>query len=255
MRSDAPSDLRRLAQNRVRGRESSFVVPARAERDSLSLEDAAELLARMRQEITDYAPLLIEISDMLSQEAAESLERAEAQQVTQATAERRNRGKGRQVVRPVDPRSRRTIVSPSPEQFFAKRKRGKYGKRQARTTDPASLDRTFLKVPWKTDARGMADALTADFEAVNVPTALREISGGTLFWGTQKFLRWTSYHMQLTTPEGRTKWMPARIDFMTGESATTISDNITSITEGWIRQMMARAGAPEDWLSEQLPNS
>jgi len=218
--------------------------------DATTLDEFADMLARLRDEAREDRDLLVAIHDnVLAAEAEESFARAKAIPVADETARRRARGRGRLVA------LRREDGRRSGEFGRATRKRRAYGKRGDQTIGP--LDLRFLggkkRGGINYGAAGMEAAFTDPAGSGN-PAKLFDLRHGSLIWGTRRWLTWTSFHMQVTAPTG-TRFMPARIDFATGASAQAIEEGVRAETEEWIFDCMVRAGAPEDWLQAQLPEA
>lgn len=201
-----------------------------------------EVLHKLEAEVRDESRFLVRIADeVLASEAAASLERAREIPLSTASLERRRRPKWKRWHAPAV----RHVARP-----------GKQGKQGKRRTDPPPTGRDAEFMPSTGATTTTEAALTSRFvhhyrstgDAVYSPVALREVHGGVLYWGSKRWVsRWIGYHMQLVAPTQR---MPARIDFMTGDSRTEIVEQVPQVVTDEIFQALERAGAPDEWLDE-----
>lgn len=198
-----------------------------------------DVLQRLQAELREESRVLARIADeVLAEEAAASLERAREIPLSRASLERRRRPKWKRWHAP------------------AVRSVAKAGRQGKRRTDPLPSGRDAEFMPDTGATTTTEAALTSGFvayyrssgQAVYSPVARREIHAGVLYWGSKRWVsRWIGYHMQVVEPRPR---MPARIDFMTGDSREEIVERIPQVVADEIYQVLERAGAPREWLRE-----
>lgn len=198
------------------------------------------VLERLVDEVRDERRFLRAVADeVLAVEGEFSLKRAREIPLSQASLERRRRG--------------RFGKWHQPGRFPTPIRYGRQGKRR---TDPLPRGRDAEPLPQSGMGAGIQAVLTsgtihyrsAGGQAKYSPVALREFHGNVLYWGSKRWVSgWIGYHMQLVNPRPR---MPARIDFMTGESRAEIMAAIPSVLSSQLFEALEAAGAPSEWLDE-----